>query len=64
MRKGFISISLLTTVMVAFTSVAFSYYNEAKKTVTKEACCKAPKTDETIWEMLTKKMVGMVNLSY
>ena len=31
MRKGFISISLLTTVMVAFTSVAFSYYNEAKK---------------------------------
>ena len=51
--------------LVAATSVAYSYYNETKRTVLhggevsqKEECTQ---TEETPWEMLTKKLVGVVS---
>ena len=52
--------------LIAATSVAYSYYNEAKRTVIsgkeiseKEECIQ---NDETPWETLTKKIVGFVSL--
>lgn len=52
--------------LVAATSVAYSYYNETKRAVIhgeevsqKEECTQ---TDETPWETLTKKLVGFVSL--
>ena len=66
MRKYILSISLLTILLVAATSVAYSYYNETKRAVIhgeevsqKEECTQ---TDETPWETLTKKLVGFVSL--
>ena len=50
--------------MVAFSSVAYSYYSEIKQTAVKEATCKAPKSDETMWELLTRKAIGLVSVSY
>lgn len=63
MRKGFIFISLLTILMVTFTSVAYSYYNEPKNLIEEDSRYQqddCSKTDETPWELLTKKIVGVV----
>lgn len=66
MRKHILSISLMAVLLIAATSVAYSYYNEAKRTVIsgeeiseKEECIQ---NDETPWETLTKKIVGFVSL--
>ena len=66
MRKHILSISLMSMLLIAATSVAYSYYNEAKRTVIsgeeisdKEEC---DQSDETPWETLTKKIVGFVTM--
>jgi hypothetical protein len=67
MRKLLLPASLLFILLFTYSSIAFSFYREsAKKTpsVLEAQTSKCLKTDETIWESLTKKMVGMVSVHF
>lgn len=66
MRKHMLSLSLLSMLLIAASSVAYSYYNEAEQQVLHEERIgsekECTKTEEIPWETLTKKLVGLVNL--
>lgn len=65
MRRHLLPLALLAIVLAAAVSVAYSYYNETRRTVIngEEISEESPgATEETPWEQLTKKLVGVVNL--
>ena len=62
MRKQVLSLTLLVTMLIIFTTVAYSHYKVAGSNMIKESSCKKTDKGEILFESLMKQFVGAVKL--
>jgi hypothetical protein len=64
MRKQFFYICLISLLLIVFTSAAFAYFKSSVSNSGVEVVSQqeASKTTETLWEALTRQIIGSVNL--